>query len=34
MQKVRGKLGLPVERDLWFEPTTLEVLMEKHMNEL
>jgi hypothetical protein len=34
LQKVRGKLGLPVERDLWFEPTTLEVLMEKHMNEL
>ena len=33
LQKVRGKLGLPVERDLWFEPTTLAVLMEKHMNE-
>ena len=34
LQKVRGKLGLPVERDLWFQPTTLAVLMEKHMQEL
>jgi hypothetical protein len=34
LQKVRGKLGLPVERDLWFEPTTLAVLMEKHMKEV
>ena len=30
LQKVRGKLGLPIERDLWFEPTPLAVLMEKH----
>src|SRR5215212_10001997 len=34
LQEVRGKLGLPVERDLWFKPTTLAVLMKKHMSEL
>lgn len=34
LQKVRGALGLPVERDLWFEPTTLKVLMEKHIQEV
>ncbi len=34
LQKVRGALGLPVERDLWFEPTTLAVLMEKYMKEV
>ena len=28
LQKVRGKLGLPVERDLYWEPVTLMSLME------
>ena len=27
---VRGKLGLPVERDRFFKPTPLRVLLEKH----
>jgi hypothetical protein len=30
LQEVRGKLGLPVERDKFFKPTPLAVLMEKH----
>jgi Protein of unknown function (DUF2958) len=30
LQKVRGKLGLPVERDKWLTPTPLAVLMKKH----
>src|SRR5689334_15260303 len=30
LEEVRGALGLPVERDKWFEPTPLAVLMEKH----
>ena len=30
LQEVRGALGLPVERDMWFEPTPLAVLIEKH----
>jgi hypothetical protein len=29
LQSVRGKLGLPVERDKFFEPTPLKELMEK-----
>lgn len=27
---IRGKLGLPVERDLYFEPTPLSVLKVQH----
>ena len=27
---VRGKLGLPVERDRWFTPTPLRELLAKH----
>ena len=30
LQSVRGPLGLPIERDLYFEPKTLKELMEKH----
>jgi hypothetical protein len=30
LQSVRGPLGLPIERDLYFEPQTLKDLMEKH----
>ena len=29
LQSVRGKLGLPVERDKFFEPTPLKELMKK-----
>jgi|SRR5690606_5149391 len=29
LEKVRGKLGLPVERDLYWEPITLDKLMEE-----
>jgi hypothetical protein len=29
LQSVRGKLGLPVERDWFFEPTPLKELMKK-----
>ena len=28
--QVRGKLGLPVERDKWFRPTPLRALMREH----
>lgn len=28
LRSVRGHLGLPVERDLWFEPVPLETLFE------
>ena len=30
LQSVRGKLGLPVERDRFFTPTPLRVLLEAH----
>jgi hypothetical protein len=30
LQSVRGRLGLPVERDRYFEPTSLRVLFEAH----
>ena len=34
LQSVRGPLGLPIERDLHFEPKTLKALKEKHKSEL
>ncbi len=30
LSQVRGKLGLPVERDRWFVPTPLRELAQKH----
>lgn len=30
LEEVTGPLGLPIERDLYFEPTTLQKLMEQH----
>ena len=33
LEGVRGPLGLPIERDLHFEPKTLKELREKHMHE-
>lgn len=30
LERVRGKFGLPVERDISFEPTPLEVLLQTH----
>ena len=30
LQSVRGPLGLPIERDLYYIPKTLQELMEKH----
>jgi hypothetical protein len=33
LQSVRGKLGLPVERDRFFKPTPLRELLEKHEQE-
>ncbi|HEY59192.1 MAG TPA: DUF2958 domain-containing protein [Anaerolineae bacterium] len=33
MQAVRGPWGLPIERDLYFEPTILKELMEEHMQK-
>lgn len=30
LQSVRGRLGLPVERDLYFTPTTLADLWARH----
>jgi hypothetical protein len=30
LAQVRGKLGLPVERDRWFTPTPLRELLAKH----
>ena len=33
MQSVRGPLGLLIERDLYFEPTTLGELIRKHEAE-
>jgi hypothetical protein len=31
-QSVRGKLGLPIERDRYFEPATLQTLWDQHPN--
>jgi len=33
LQETRGPLGLPIERDLYFEPQTLGKLMEIHQHE-
>jgi hypothetical protein len=30
LQSIRGTLGLPVERDKYFEPTPLRELLDKH----
>ena len=30
LESVRGPLGLPIERDLYFEPKTLQELMDMH----
>ena len=32
LKSVKGPLGLPIERDLHYEPKTLKELMEKHKN--
>ena len=34
LQEVKDPLGLPIARDLHFEPKTLKELMEKHDNEV
>jgi len=33
LQEIRGPLVLPIERDLYFEPTSLRELMELHEGE-
>ncbi len=33
LQSVKGSLGLPIERDLYYEPKTLQELMEKHQKD-
>jgi hypothetical protein len=33
LENVKGPLGVPIERDLYFVPRTLQELMEKHHNE-
>jgi hypothetical protein len=33
LQSVRGTLGLPVERDKYFEPAPLRELLEQHEKE-
>jgi len=33
LQRVKGPLGLQIERDLYFEPQTLKNLMENHRRE-
>ncbi len=33
LEEVRGPLGLPIERDLHFEPKTLKELQEMHERE-
>lgn len=33
LQSVRGPLGLPIERDLYFEPKTLKALMDIHKRD-
>ena len=34
LEKVRRKLGLPVEPDRWFEPTCFTTILEKHAPHL
>ena len=34
LKSVRGPLGLPIERDLHFEPRTLKELMDKHQEQI
>ncbi|MEZ4667882.1 MAG: DUF2958 domain-containing protein [Anaerolineae bacterium] len=33
LQSVRGAMGLPIERDLYYEPQTLQQLLDKHRKE-
>jgi hypothetical protein len=33
LQAIRGKLGLPVERDRFYKPTPLRELLERHEKE-
>ena len=33
LQSVKGSLGLPIERDLYFEPKTLEELIAQHKRQ-
>lgn len=33
LQEARGPLGLPIERDLYYEPTSLKDLINKHEQE-
>lgn len=33
LQEIRGSLGLPIERDLYFHPKTLKALIELHKNQ-
>jgi hypothetical protein len=33
LKSVKGPMGLPIERDLHFEPKTLKELMEKHKRD-
>ncbi len=33
LEEIRGPLGLPIERDLHFEPKTLKELLEHHRQE-
>ena len=33
LDSVKGPLGLPIERDLYFEPKTLKELMDNHKRE-
>ena len=30
LRDIRGPLGMPIERDLYYQPTTLEELLRKH----
>lgn len=33
LSQVRGRLGLPIERDLYYKPITLEALQQQHRAE-
>ena len=33
LENVRGPMGLPIERDFYFTPETLQKLLEKHRGE-
>ena len=33
LESVRGSLGLPIERDLYFKPKTLQELREHYLNK-